>query len=574
MKKILMLMVVSALSLRAIDLTRRVESFSLNETALKDVARLVSDVAGVPVVCTPEAANVVVSLYFSNTTLEAALQAMCRAHGLYMTLSPESVAIISTIEQHLASQALYSGDYMESITVKYPAVFDVGDALKGLFRERIVWERPEDKDIDNAVQVDQALERMQLLTSRSQFDSFQNNQEMRRTSSTSSRSRGNTVRQGADMRQLKELKNVEEYQMEKMAQQALSGDIHPTASALIYISALPEVNTLMIRSSDRDAVQLVKKAVDQMDKPRGQVLLRVLVLSATLSDSLDTGVEWLFEGGDTSLGFAEKPIQSISDNLSDYTINAPVGSVIAEHLKLRLTALQREQRLAGLANPSILVADNEAANVFVGQESKFLDQIIPGTVVNTEGGISITQPTPTFIDRNIGLSLLITPRVHADHSVTLRLMQERTRVDSPPREIDYGGAKPVMVQDIDQEVVTSTLVAENDSLIVLGGLITESEFETERGIPFLKDIPWLGALFRKNSTETRREELMIVLRPYVIAAPGDADGSSRAVLEQLKIKLNGDDEFAILDDIAEAKKEGDLKGAELDQKVEEINYAR
>lgn len=573
MKKILLLIVIFGLSLHAADLTRRVESFSLTDSSLKDVVRLVSSVSGVPVICTPEAAEVVVSLYFSNTTLEAALQAMCRAHGLYMTLSPEDVAIISTIEQHLASQALYSGDYMESITVKYPAVFDVGDALKGLFRDRIVWERPDDDDVDSSYQVDKALERMQLLTSRSQFDSFENNQEMSRSTSVSSSSRKNSIRSGEDMRQIQDLKSKEEYQLDKMAKQALSGDIEKSnASALIYISALPEVNTLMIRSSDRDAVQLVKKAVEQIDKPRGQVLLRVMVLSVSLDDSRDLGVEWLFKKGDTSLGFAESPIQSLSDNLSDYTINAPVGSVISEHLKVRLSALQKEQKIVGLANPSILVADNEAANVFVGQEAKFLDQIIPATVVNTDGGITTTEPSPTFINRNIGLSLLITPRVHADHSVTLRIMQERTRADDPPREIDYGGDNPVMVQDIDQEVVTTTLVAENDSLIVLGGLITESNSEIERGVPFLKDIPWLGALFRSNSKEKKREELMVVMRPYVIAVPGDAEDASRGLLERLKVKLNADDEFAILDDIDE-KNGASAVDSDDDDKVKEIKDA-
>ncbi|MDD2597694.1 MAG: hypothetical protein PHO37_00510 [Kiritimatiellae bacterium] len=554
MKKLFLLLILLGHNLIAAELSQRVTTFSLTDVALKDVVRFVSSASGVPIVCTPESAEKTVSLYFSDISLEAALGAMCRANGLYMNVSPESVAIITTIEQHLASQAFFSGDFMESITIKYPAVFDVGDVLKGLFRERIVWERPDDQDIDSAVQVDQALERMQLLTARSQFDSFQNNQQMRRASSTSTRSRGNMLRQGEDMRQLQSLSNVEEHQMEQMVKQAVGGDVDRNVSALIYISALPEVNTLLIRSSDRDAVQLVKKAVEEVDKPRGQVLLRVMILAATLDDSTDTGVEWLFEGGDTSLGFAQNPIQSLSDNLSEYTINAPVGSVVSEHLKVRLTALQKAHKLVGLANPSILVADNEAANVFVGQEAKFLDQIIPGTVVNTDGGITTTEPTPSFITRNIGLSLLITPRVHADHSVTLRVMQERTRADKPPREINYGGNKPVMVQDIDQEVVTSTLVAENDSLIILGGLITDSESETERGIPWLKDIPWLGALFRSNSVEKKREELMVVLRPYVIAAPGEAEGISRQVIEQLKVKFREDEQLAILDDVVETTK--------------------
>jgi general secretion pathway protein D len=550
MKKTLLLFAFTGLNFATADLTRRVDTFSFSDAELKDVVRLVATVSGFPVVCTPDASKKVVSIYFNDTTLEAALQAMCRANGLFMTVSPEEVAIISTIEQHIASQALYAGDYMETVTVKYPSVLDVGDTLKGLFRERIVWERPDDEDIDTAYQIDQALERMQLLTSRSQFDSFAHNQEMSRSTSRSSSRSRNTMRGSDEVRQIRDLQSGEQYQIDRLASQALSGDLQDApSSALIYITSLPEVNTLLIRSSDRSAVQLVKKAVEEIDKPRGQVLLRVSVLAVSLNDSEDTGVEWLMERGDASIGFADAPIQSLSDSLSDYTINAPVASVISEHIKVRLKALKKEERLKGLANPSILVADNEAANVFIGREAKFLNQIVPGTVVNTDGGITTTDPTPEFIDRNIGLSLLITPRVHADHSVTLRIMQERTRVEDNLREIDYGADRPIKVQDIDQEVVTSTLVAENDSLVVLGGLITESTVETERGVPFLKEIPWLGALVRSKGRTEKREELMVVVRPYVIAAPGDVERTSRRVLDQLKIREDASDELSLLDDI-------------------------
>ena len=193
-------------------------------------------------------------------------------------------------------------------------------------------------------------------------------------------------------------------------------------------------------------------------------------------------------------------------------------------------------------------------------------------MVNTDGGITTTEPTPTFVDRNIGLSLLITPRVHADHSVTLRVMQERTRADDPPREIDYGGDNPVQVQGcLTRRLLPSTLVAKSDSMIVLGGLISEGKTETERGVPWLKDVPWIGNLFKSNSKQKVREELMVVLRPYVIAAPGDAESVSRDVLEQLKVRLNKEDEFAILDDFEEQDEEEGEDGDSMSPGGEAVN---
>ena len=115
----------------------------------------------------------------------------------------------------------------------------MGDALKG-FSGQDCPGKADDDEVDSAYQVDQALERMQLLTARSQFDSFENNQEMRRSVSTSSRSRGNTLRRGEDTRQMLDLKSKEEYQLRKWPTHALAGDVdRAQVNALIYISAHP-----------------------------------------------------------------------------------------------------------------------------------------------------------------------------------------------------------------------------------------------------------------------------------------------------------------------------------------------
>ncbi len=525
----------------------QVDAFTLKKSKLTDAVHLVSAASGIPVVCTPEAADKEVTVFFSEISLEASLQAMCRAHGLWMNLSPEGVMIISTLEQHLASQSVYSGDYMESITIKYPSVYDVGDALKGLFRDRLVWERPDGGLSDPIENIERALDRMDTLSGRSQFGiqtqtggNSSSSRSSSRSSSLRSSSRSSLQNHGSgeELQQLQSMQTHDDFMREQMQKSAASGMNGAKMNALIYLSALPEVNTLLIRSSDRDAVQLVQKSVEEMDKPRGQVLLRVLVLAVTLDDSVSTGLEWLFEEGDVSGGFADSPIQTLSQSISDYTINSPVVSSVTDSLKMRVKALAEKESVRTLASPALLVADNEAATVFVGKDAKFLDQIEPGTVVNTDGGITTTDPTPTFIDRNIGLSLLITPRVHADRSITLRIMQERSEAAANLRSIDYGGDRPVKVQDIEQEIVASTLVAMDGSLVVLGGLISEANIETESGIPLLKDIPFLGRLFMQKTNQKKREELMVLIRPTVLAVPGEEGAASRILLDNLKVKLD------------------------------------
>lgn len=536
---LLTLMIAGVTSAAPAALDSSIGSFMLKETPLREVARLVSGASGTPVVCTPDAAQKKVSLFFSGIPLEAALQAMCRSHDLWMSVSPEGVVIISTLAQHLASETLYSGDYMESITVKYPSVNDVGDTLKGLFRDRIVWERTDEDEIDPLEDIERALGRMDTLVNRSQFDITDNGRSSRSSSSRSSRSSSGSFQfsAGEDLRQIEALRASDEF-MRGLMKDRMAADAAPDRThgiSLIYLSALPEINTLLVRSDDRNAVQLVKDAIKAMDKPRGQVLLQVSVLSVTLDDSVETGVEWLFSGGDASGGFAESLIQSFSDQPGGYITGNPVVSYVNDRVRARISMLAEKENIRELASPTLLVADNEAANVFIGTDAKFLDQIEPGTVVNTDGGITTTDPTPTFEDRNIGLSLLITPRVHADRSVTLRIMQERSQVAPTLRSIDYGANQTVQVQDIDQEVVTSTLVAEDNSLVVLGGMISESDIQNDSGIPVFKDIPLLGRFFSMKTDQKIREELIVLIRPHVIAVPGEGEEVSRELLKDLGV---------------------------------------
>jgi general secretion pathway protein D len=480
-----------------------------------------------------------VSLFLSGISLEAALQAMCRSHDLWMNVSPEGVVIISTLKQHLASETVYSDDYMETLTVKYPSVNDVGDTLKGLFRDRIVWERMDEDDVDPIEDIQRAISRMAELADNGQFDIVDLDSSSGSSRSSSSSSSSSQYAEGEDLKQMTTLQQSEDYVRSQMANRMGVGTTAAQSVSLIYLSALPEINTLLVRSSDRNAVQLVKEAVASIDKPRGQVLLQVNVISVLLDDALETGVEWLFEDtagdGTASAGFADSLIETFSGDSTDYVSGTPIVSYVGDTLQARITALAETENVRELASPTLLVADNEAANVFVGTEATLLDQVEPASYVYSDGElISYSEASPTFEDVNIGLSLLITPRIHANHSVTLRILHERSEEADGLRTIDYGDGT-LDVQDIDQQVVTSTLVAEDNSLIVLGGMITETETETESGIPLLKDIPLLGRLFSSQSDQTVREELMVLIRPHVIAVPGDGEEVSRRVLKDLGI---------------------------------------
>lgn len=565
-------------------LNQRIESLSLRDETLAEAVRLIGAVHGIPVVCTPQAAGVRVTCHFTQVPLHTALLAMCRAHDLWLDVSPEGVITLSTLQQQAASRAFYTTDHVETITVKYPSVYDVGDTLKGLFRDRIVWVRPDDDSYNPMDRMEDAMERMDLLSARSQlgvgsgsstsssyssssysssaYSNRSNSRSNRNNSSSNSNNSGTTgdYASGADTKQMEALaknREVLHRQMEERMALGVTGDT--SATALVYLSALPEINTLLVRSGDRDAVLAVRKAIAEMDKPRGQVLLKVTVLGVSLDDNLQSGVEWLaskVKGGDTySGGFATGAIGTLATDPT-FTSGIPSFTFVGNDVSLRATLQAESGKIRQLANPTLLVADNEAANVFVGQNAKFLDQITPGETITTNGVVTTTAATPTLAERNVGLSLLITPRVHADRTVTLRVLQERSNVADTLRTINYGTGLNIQVQDIDQSVVVSTLVAKDQSIVALGGLVQEKTVKTDSGLPVLKDVPLLGRLFSKKSDSSAREELIVLIQPVVLAVPGEEHEASAAMLREL-----GVDTARPLDRLQEENRAKTEKGA-------------
>ena len=556
------LSVSSAASRAALDTV--IHSLTVNAAPLRDVARLLTAESGVPVLCTPAAAKTEVTIYLKDLPLREALQMLCRSHALWLTLGQNGAsATISTLDEFTRSFSFYETEKVETLTVNYPSVLDVGDALKALFRDRLVWERPEEEFGDPQEEIERALERMDTLAERSQFglDNLSSGSSSRNRSSSSSRSRGSSSSrnrfQNDTSHQQTERLEREQADLRKAAGQRMLVDdaaaLRPESlrreranePALVFLSALPEVNVLLIRSTDLAAVEQVKAAVKGMDKPRSQVLLKISILTVTHTDEQNLGFNFLVGNDRDSAGFSSGEIASPSSSLypqgSGFDANSFVYNHVSGSFRARLEALAKKENVRELAAPTMLVADNEFSTVFVGKQGQFLDQIVPGESTVSDSGIVTTEKAATLTERNIGLSLVITPRVHADRSITLRIMQERsTTDDEDKRTIDYGGSAAIEVQDIDQQTVSSTLVAKNGSLVVLGGLVKDKNVKSVSGIPWLMDIPWLGHAFRRDSTTKTREELIVLIEPTVMLSPGEEHGASKTLLEDLGVRMSAD----------------------------------
>jgi len=152
----------------------------------------------------------------------------------------------------------------------------------------------------------------------------------------------------------------------------------------------------------------------------------------------------------------------------------------------------------------VLTLDNEEAKIVVGQNVPF----ITGSYTPTSG--SSTNPFQTIERKDIGITLRVTPTVSEAGAVKLKIFQE---VSSVTRD-------KALVQSADiitnKRSLESTVLVDNGQIVVLGGLIQDDQQATQDKVPLLGDIPYLGALFRYESRNRKRTNLMIFLRPYVL----------------------------------------------------------
>lgn len=280
----------------------------------------------------------------------------------------------------------------------------------------------------------------------------------------------------------------------------LTGGGNIISGAEATISA-DEVNNALVIKATPANYDLVLQALRQLDVPKLQVLLDVVVAEINLSGSLSMGFQyWLQEGekdnrqGVTLGGVGPDTITDAVANSFQYTLN----NIIPGRLNLAINALAKNGLAQFLSTPSLMVLDNETASMNVGEKISISNSYTDknGNVVN---GTS-------YVDT--GVQLNVTPRVTAGGNVQLNITQSVSR--QAPNASGAQGNPNIYNRDI-----TSVISARNGQTIVLGGLIQEQTASNRNGVPILQSLPGVGPLFRSTGRNKSRTELIVLITPQV-----------------------------------------------------------
>ncbi len=325
------------------------------------------------------------------------------------------------------------------------------------------------------------------------------------------------------------------------ATSAVTGAAQPSTGG--FIQADPATNSLVITAPE-PLYKQVRALIDQLDTRRAQVYIESMIVEVAPSDSADFGFQWqglLGKSGDkfgvvtgTNFSGSGRPgIIDINTSAAQGQINLGQGlnvgllSVINGVTSLAAIArmLQTQSETNIVSTPNLITLDNEEAKIVVGENVPF----ITGQFTSTGGGGANTNPFQTIERKDVGITLRIRPQIGEGGAVRMTIFQEQSSVKETTAAGTTNAGPSTTKRSIE-----NTVVVDDGAILVLGGLIEDRFVTNKSKVPLLGDLPFIGGLFRSESRERKRTNLMVFLRPVVLRDAESANKLSVDRYEQIR----------------------------------------
>lgn len=559
------------------------------ELPLTHALVLLSEQTGLNFVASQDAREKTVTLHLRKVKALDAIEALTQGNGLWYKKDPESGIIrIHTVEEYRRDLLSFREDKTRVFTLFFPNAVDVASAIRDLFGDRVrlslgMDEREMTEDLY------ERFDRFDILDQRSQGlglfqgsgGSFGGSQNQSLRSQNQFRSDRNIrrsdimrdarTRQGAGREQLREFESLEGLTPEEImemeaalaeqagADRSILNEILARSETTIFVTVIRRHNQVAVRTADEKSMAQIEDLIRSLDVPTPMVLLEVKILAIDLSDGFDSAFEFQFGRTNFSGGFSSGDIlgstgtagpgDSLGLTGGGLIDGALAFQYVGNRFRTRMQLLEAENRVTALATPVLLTANNEVSRLFVGEERPLNRGFSGGQTV--VGDSTVVTPGSTDIEfRPVGTTLMITPNINADRTVSLRILQEVSSISPSPASVLVPSEDGFEQQEVDlvqSRTVSGTIIAKDGLAVAFGGLIEEQLVDNETKIPILGDIPLLGFLFRQETETKLRTELVVMVRPFVFNTPVDSERISRELIEELSIHPNAPEARGTLD---------------------------
>jgi general secretion pathway protein D len=291
------------------------------------------------------------------------------------------------------------------------------------------------------------------------------------------------------------------------------------------ISMDPDTHTLTV-IADEDTMKSIREVIRNLDRPKPQVLIKVVFLELTHSHSTDIGVEAGWSGsvgnntGAVANAFGLSALSlGISSNSAFNALGQPLAAfgsvppgaglyqILGRDFQATLRAIAQAGKAQLLSRPSILARDGQPATIVVGQSVPLTTSVRFDTFGNAINNVTYTD---------VGIILRVTPYITSEGLVQMIVSPQISAINpNTSVPISTGVSAPI----IDVRSADTVVVTPDGQTVVIGGLMRNDHASADNKIPVLGDIPVLGNLFKRRTRSNDKTELLIFLTPHVVQAP-------------------------------------------------------
>ena len=308
-----------------------------------------------------------------------------------------------------------------------------------------------------------------------------------------------------------------------------------------YFSIDPETRRVVF-IADEATAKAIGQVLTNLDRPKPQVLIKVVFLEVTHTDGSDIGIEGTFSksiGSSPGSGLVTNftvvsntiyptsitggnnlPFASAANTFGQPGSSSAFGGanglyqILGQDYTVTLHAIAQAGKSKVLSRPSILARNNQPATITVGQSVPLITGVTYDSFGNSHNAISYTS---------VGVILKVTPFITEDGLVEMMVSPQISELDTGPGIPISASANGTTINApvIDIRSADTVAVTPNGMTVVIGGLMQNSKSQTDTKIPFLGDIPLLGNLFKRTQKSDTKSELIIFLTPHIVAAPAE-----------------------------------------------------
>ena len=273
------------------------------------------------------------------------------------------------------------------------------------------------------------------------------------------------------------------------------------------ITSDPETRRLIV-ITDEETSQYVSQVITNLDRPKPQVLIKVVFLEVTHNEGSDIGMEGSLRRKMEGTTFGS--VSNLFGLGSAGAVPTPPGAglyqILGNDFQATLRAIASAGKTEVLSKPSILTRNSQPATITVGQTLPFITNV---RYDNNGNAINTVQY------QDIGIILRVTPFITSDGLVEMIVAPEISSLTDQTVTISTGVSAPVIAKRSADTVV----VTPDAQTVVIGGLMQNNKTQNTSKIPVLGDIPLLGLAFQRKTKANTKTELLIFLTPYIVKEP-------------------------------------------------------